>query len=141
MDTFFHFEDISVFDAPQTETEKALKEIEATEKKNIEEVNIIFCSDDYLLEMNKKYLNHDYYTDIITFDNSEGENISGDLFISIDRIRENAGAYGVSFENELQRVIIHGVLHLVGYKDHSPKEKETMRNKENFYLSFISPSN
>ena len=82
-----------------------------------------------------KYRQHDYFTDIITFDYCEGERLSGDLFISIDSVRENAITYGTEFEDELNRVIVHGVLHLIGYDDHTKKDIATMRSKENYYLS------
>ena len=99
-------------------------------------VNYIFCSDEYLLQVNIDHLQHDYYTDIITFDNSEREGtVESDIFVSIDRIADNAEDQGIAFEDELRRVIIHGILHLVGYNDKSQQEKETMRAKENAYLS------
>lgn len=102
----------------------------------ISELNFIFCSDDYLLEVNKEYLNHDTYTDIITFDSSEVENvIAGDIFISIDRIRDNAAKFQVSDKDELHRVIVHGILHLCGYSDKTKTEKMRMTEKENEYLS------
>ena len=82
-----------------------------------------------------KYLQHDYFTDIITFDYCEGDVLSGDLFISIDSVRENAKTYGTEFEDELNRVIVHGVLHLIGYDDHTAREQKEMRSKENYYLS------
>ncbi len=107
------------------------------EKKNEGELNLVFCSDDYLLEINKKHLNHDYYTDIITFDYSIGNKISGDLLISVDRVKENAKNFSVSFSQELNRVVIHGVLHLCGYKDKTEDEKKQMRNLENKYLKSI----
>ena len=99
-------------------------------------LNFIFCSDEHLLTINKKYLNHDYYTDIITFDNSEEKlEIEGDVFISIDRVKENAEENGVPFTDEQKRVLIHGVLHLCGYKDKTIEEKHYMTKKENAYLS------
>jgi len=101
------------------------------------ELNLVFCSDDYLLEINNKHLNHDYYTDIITFDYSEKKKISGDLLISIDRVKENAKIFSVPFIHELNRVVIHGVLHLCGYKDKTEEEKKQMRNLENKYLKTI----
>lgn len=94
-------------------------------------VSYIFCSDEKILEVNKQYLNHDFYTDIITFDYVEKDIINGDIFISTDRVRENAKDFNVAFEEELHRVIIHGILHLLGQQDHSPKEKKQMRKKEN----------
>ena len=103
------------------------------------EITIVFCTDDYLLEMNKTYLNHDFYTDIITFDYSENGVISGDLFISVDRVNDNAGSFSVSVDNELKRVIYHGVLHLCGYKDKTENDEKEMREKENFYINqFVS---
>lgn len=103
------------------------------------EISVVFCSAKYLLELNRKYLNHDYDTDIITFDDTEGEGtdriISGDLTISIDMVRKNADYYGVTFETELKRVIIHGVLHLLGYDDHTENEQKEMRSKEDYYLN------
>ena len=100
------------------------------------ELNFVFCSDDYLLDINKQYLDHDTYTDIVTFDSSEQEEvIAGDIFISIDRIRENAEKFGVSERDELHRVIIHGVLHLCGYYDKKKEDKELMTAKENEYLA------
>lgn len=103
-------------------------------------ITYIFCSDQYLHKINVEYLAHDTYTDIITFDNTEiASEIEGDIFISIERIRENAKKYQTTFEEELHRVMIHGVLHLVGYMDKTQKEKETMRNKENYYLALFKP--
>ena len=102
----------------------------------LKELNYIFCSDAYLLEINKQYLDHDTYTDIVTFDNSEEEGkIVSDIFISIERIRENAVKFNVTETTELHRVIIHGALHLLGYKDKSPADKQKMTQKEDFYLS------
>ncbi|MFZ4262408.1 rRNA maturation RNase YbeY [Sphingobacterium sp. HJSM2_6] len=104
--------------------------------KRIGELNFIFCSDAYLLDINKQYLNHDTFTDIVTFDSSEEEAvISGDIFISVERIQENALKFNVSQEDELHRVIIHGVLHLCGYFDKKKEDKELMTLKENTYLS------
>ena len=101
-----------------------------SENKSLGEISYIFCDDEYLLEINKQYLNHDYYTDIISFDYTENEVVSGDIFISIDRVKENALDYGVSFDNELKRVVIHCVLHFCGYKDKSQDEERMMRLKE-----------
>lgn len=101
------------------------------------DIAVIFCSDAELLAMNRQHLGHDYYTDIITFDYSEAGTVSGDLFISIDTVRHNAGEYGVTFEQELHRVIIHGVLHLCGYPDKTPAEGKRMRTKEDYYLSLF----
>src|ERR1044071_3674818 len=99
------------------------------------DVNVIFCSDDYLLEMNREHLDHDYYTDIITFDYSEEAVVSGDLFISVDRVSDNASGLSVSFLDELNRVCVHGLLHLCGYKDKSEAEELLMRSKEDEMLA------
>ena len=111
-----------------------LDAVARNEGKSIGNINIIFCSDSYLLDINIKYLGHDYYTDIITFDYCEGDVLSGDLFISVDSVRDNAAFYETGFSTELNRVIVHGVLHLAGYDDHSDSEQKTMRSKEDYYL-------
>ena len=116
-----------------------VSELLTKESYNLGEISVVFCSDDYLLNMNKQYLNHDYYTDIITFDYSDNRIVSGDLFISFDRVKENASIYAVPINYELCRVIYHGILHLCGYKDKSEEEKIAMRGKENEYLDlFVS---
>ncbi|MDE5944916.1 MAG: rRNA maturation RNase YbeY [Rikenella sp.] len=107
----------------------------AEEGFSLGEVDVIFCSDRYLLEINRRYLQHDYYTDIITFDYSEAGSLSGDLFISVDTVRNNAEEYGVMFHVELLRVIIHGVMHLAGYKDKTDPDAAKMRERENHYLN------
>lgn len=111
-----------------------LKMVIESEIKKPGDISVIFCSDRYILDVNIKYLQHDYFTDIITFDYCEGNRISGDLFISIDSVKENAVHYGVDFENELDRVMVHGVLHLLGYDDHTPEDISVMREKENYYI-------
>ena len=98
-------------------------------------ISVVFCNDEYLLEINKKYLSHDYYTDVITFDYTEGSVISGDILISIERVKENAKEYEATFEEELHRVIIHGVLHLLGSKDSSVKERAEMSRREDEALA------
>tara|TARA_B100001115_G_scaffold175426_1_gene161463 strand:+ start:670 stop:1089 length:420 start_codon:yes stop_codon:yes gene_type:complete len=108
------------------------------ESKRAGELCFIFCTDEYLLEKNIQFLDHDTYTDIITFDYCEGDIINGDIFVSVERVTENANAYGVNFEDELDRVLIHGILHLAGYQDKSREEVNTMREKEDFYLSLRS---
>ena len=97
-------------------------------------LSFVFCSDDYLLEVNRKFLDHDYYTDIITFDYNESKTVSGDLIISIDRVKENALSHQSSFLFELNRVIIHGVLHLLGFSDKTEAQKTKMRELEDLYL-------
>ncbi len=109
-----------------------------SEGKILKDISIIFCSDEYLLKMNNEYLKHDFYTDIITFDYTEGEEISGDLFISIDRVKDNSKEQKVVFEEELNRVMIHGVLHLCGYKDKTKTQEVEMRAKENIYLNLYT---
>jgi probable rRNA maturation factor len=104
-------------------------------------ISIIFCSDEYLLKINKQYLNHDFFTDVITFDYCENEIISGDIFISIDRISENSEKFQQSFNRELLRVLFHGILHLVGYNDKTREEKKIMKEMENFYLNKLMKDN
>nr|WP_299386157.1 rRNA maturation RNase YbeY [Allomuricauda sp.] len=94
------------------------------------QLDFIFCSDEYLLGINLQYLNHDTFTDIITFDYTQGKQVSGDIFISIERVKDNASEYGVNLDNELLRVMSHGVLHLMGYKDKTQDDSELMRRKE-----------
>lgn len=106
-----------------------------SENFSLGNISIIYCSDSYILDMNEKFLKHDYYTDIITFDYCEGNVLSGDLFISIDSVKDNASSFGATLENELNRVMVHGVLHLMGYDDHTDAEQKIMRSKENEYLA------
>ena len=116
---------------------KWLKEVVAMEEKVFGEITYVFCSDDYLHKINLEYLSHDSFTDIITFDYCDGNIINSDIFISIERVKENAVNFNASFQNELSRVIVHGILHLVGYGDKSQADKEVMRAKEDFYLSLL----
>lgn len=133
---FFFKEDTSYQLKQRAEIRLWLQSIARKEKYTIAELNYIFCSDEYLLQVNKDYLNHDYYTDIITFDNSEKKSsIEGDIFISIDRVRENSSIQKTSLKDELHRVMAHGLLHLTGYKDKTSAEKEIMRKKEDASLS------
>ena len=108
------------------------------EKVRIEQLDFIFCTDEALLEINIKHLNHNTLTDIITFPYNEGEVIQGDIFISVDRVNENASSFKVDKQDELCRVIIHGILHLVGYGDKTPADQAEMRKKEDYYLSLRS---
>jgi rRNA maturation RNase YbeY len=111
-----------------------LNEVAKQEGKKILELSYVFCSDDYLLQINQEYLNHDTLTDIVTFDNSEDpKKIEGDIFISIDRVKENGEKLGTS-ETELERVMVHGLLHLLGYKDKKKEDKAAMTEKEDFYI-------
>lgn len=116
---------------------KLINTISEEEAKVIESLSIVFTTDDYLLELNQKYLSHNYYTDIITFDygSTSSVRLNGELYISIDRARDNAKEFKDSVQNELRRLIIHGLLHLVGYKDKTAEEKSIMTNKENYFLS------
>ena len=116
-------------------TSRWLKLVAESEIRRLGDISIIFCSDNYILDVNMKYFQHDYFTDIITFDYCEGDRLNGDLFISVDSVRENAVHYGTDFAEELNRVIVHGVLHLIGYDDHTKADIAQMRAKENYYLS------
>ena len=115
-----------------------LNEIIIEEKKILGDIVYIFCDDDYLLAKNIKYLNHNTLTDVITFDYSKNKLISGDILISIDRVHENSNIFGVQFLNELQRVMAHGLLHLLGYNDKTEIEEKEIREKEDYYLEKIS---
>lgn len=107
-----------------------LRKVIISEGKKVGEISFVFCDDEYLLEINRKFLNHDTYTDIISFDDTVGNFLHGDIFISTERVADNAQTYGVPMEEELKRVLVHGVLHFCGYKDKSKEEKLVMRNKE-----------
>ena len=114
-----------------------LKEVVLASDKRIGDINYIIVSDEYLLSMNQQYLKHDTYTDIITFDYCEDNVVSGDMFISIDRVRENAQMFNVGEDQEFNRVLVHGLLHLLGQKDKSKGDSEEMRRKEELWLSKI----
>ena len=130
-------EDIQLpgFDRPKVT--RWLKEIAASYHKKLGNIAYIFCSDERILEVNKQYLNHDYYTDIITFDYVRGKIISADIFVSLPRISENAIQHFKSFNLEFHRVLAHGILHLCGYKDKTDSEILVMRKKEDFYLKLL----
>jgi len=132
-------EDIAFgFEGKKRRTSAWLRAIAGREGRRIGDLSVVFCSDPYLLSVNRQYLGHDYYTDIITFDYCEGDVLSGDLLISIDTVRANAAEYGAaSFEEELSRVIAHGLLHLIGYDDHTPEDQAMMRQKENEALALL----
>lgn len=131
----FYFEDIKFVFRQKILTRKWLKLVAESEICRIGDISVIFCSDNYILDINQKYLGHDYFTDIITFDYREGDRLSGDLFISVDSVRENSIEYGTAFNDELNRVIVHGLLHIIGYDDHTDEDIKVMRSKENYYLS------
>lgn len=131
----FFAEDIDFQLDEQENLIRWIGECAAHEGFTIDEITYIFCSDEYLLSVNQQYLQHDDYTDIITFPYSDRDSvISGDIYISVERVRDNARRFHTTFEDELRRVIIHGVLHLVGYIDSSPADKDFMHQKEDYYL-------
>lgn len=134
----FFFEDVEIDNFNQTQIERWITECIANEGFNLGDINYIFCSDNYLLEINKSYLNHDYHTDIITFNYNDNQTVNSDIYISTDRVLDNSKTYKVNFIEELNRVIVHGVLHLVGYNDKSLEEQAIMRSKEDFYLALYS---
>lgn len=134
----FQFEDANFEFSDSKKVENWIIKTIETEKCFTGNVTYIFCSDNYLLDVNRKYLNHDYFTDVITFDYVKNSKISGDIFISIDRITENAKIFNVSRENELLRVMIHGVLHLIGYDDQTDEQEEEIHKKEDFYLNIYN---
>jgi len=134
----FYFEDIQPLRLKKIVLISHIKYLINSELMIVGDLSIIFCSDDYLLNINKQYLDHDYYTDIITFNYVENKTISGDLFISVERITENAANYDTDMEKELLRVIFHGILHLIGYNDKTEEEKKLMREKEEFYLNTVN---
>ena len=119
----------------KSKTTEWIKAVATTYEKRVGEIAYIFCSDEKILEVNRHYLQHDYYTDIITFDYCEGNRLSGDLFISLDTVRTNAEQFGSDYETELHRVIIHGILHLCGINDKGPGEREIMEEAENRALA------
>ncbi|WP_194775140.1 rRNA maturation RNase YbeY [Pararhodonellum marinum] len=142
MPILFFEEDIKYQLPQKLKVKKWLREIAAIHGFWISNLNFIFCSDEYLYELNRDYLDHDTYTDIITFDNSENSKvIEGDVFISIDRVKENARNRNEVFEKELRRVLSHGVLHLCGFKDKTQKDSLKMREKEDFALSVFDSLN
>lgn len=130
-ESIINFHSENDFELEQKGAIKAwIKKVIVSEGKSLGEINYIFCDDDYLYKINLRFLKHDTYTDIISFDNSEEDELHGDIFISTDRVEENAKDYKVSFSKELKRVIIHGILHLCGYKDKTESEATLMRQKE-----------
>ena len=131
----YFFEDIKFEYKNKQFNNRWLKLVAESEICRLGDINIIFCSDPYILNINLQYLSHDYFTDIITFDYSQKPVISGDLFISVDSVRENSAFYGTEFNEELHRVIVHGILHLIGYDDHTDEDTAVMRSKENYYLA------
>lgn len=133
----FHCDDVSFQWGDKKVVRAWLLTLAKEERRTIHSLSIVYCSDERLLEMNRAHLSHDYYTDIITFDLSDTSAIEGEIYISLDRVRENASTFEDSFEKELCRVMAHGLLHLCGYDDHTEADKATMRSKETFYLSLL----
>lgn len=114
-----------------------IKEFVSKHGKKVGELAFVFCSDEKILEVNQNFLQHDYYTDIITFDYCEGEIVSGDIFISVERVAENATSHNIEYNTELIRVLAHGVLHLIGFQDKSPKKKKEMTENEDLCISLF----
>jgi probable rRNA maturation factor len=131
----FFSEDIKFLPDHQEKLRQWISKVIESEGKTPGPVSFIFCSDEFLLKMNIEHLQHDYYTDIITFDYCEGKVVSGDLFISVDRVRDNASEMDIPFEVELHRVMVHGVLHLLGYGDKTETEEKAMRIREDRHLA------
>lgn len=134
----FYTEGIEMPDINKSEIRNWVKNVAELHSKRLGPVSYIFCDDNKILEVNKQFLQHDYYTDIITFDYTEGDKISGDLFISLDTVRTNAEQFGQDYNTELHRVIIHGILHLCGINDKGPGEREIMEAEENKALALIN---
>ena len=132
----FFFENLDEITLPPN-TEIWLEQLILSEQKKPGEINYIFCDDEHLLQVNRNFLQHDYYTDVITFDYVKGKTISADIFVSLPRILENASSLSKAFDSELLRVLAHGILHLCGYKDKTEEEISEMRNKEDYYLSIF----
>lgn len=137
MPVFFHSEIADFSLEKQDQLQQWIQNILSEHNKQAGNLNIIFTSNDYLLEINRKYLNHDYYTDVISFDDSKGNVISGDIFVSIDQVKINSKFHNVGFINELCRVMIHGVLHLVGFDDADAAQQQVMRELEDHALNVL----
>ena len=131
----FFFEDVNIELPDETKLRDWLRAAAAAEGKSLVEISYIFCSDEHLRGINVEFLDHDYYTDIITFDSSDGASLRGEMYISTERVTENAQENNVSFVREICRVMVHGVLHLSGYGDKIPEQEAMMRQKEDFYLA------
>ena len=133
---YFFFDDIQVNLRNRNKIKRMIEQIFLYEKKPLDRLNYVFCSDDIILDINRRYLKHDSYTDIISFDLSENkdEKITGEIYISVDRVRDNASKMKLPFTYELARVIFHGALHLCGHKDKTKKEKQEMTKREDLYL-------
>ena len=137
----FQVQDVELILKQKNKIRSWIVEAIKNEGKKIGDITYIFCSDEYLLGMNQQYLQHDDYTDVITFDYTEKERVSGDIFISVERILDNSTQLNTAIEDELHRVMIHGVMHLCGYKDKKPRERANMTKKENQYLELFQLQN
>lgn len=136
--SFFNEGSAQISAINKTNVRAWVKQVASNHGKRVGEISYIFCDDEKILEVNRQYLQHDYYTDIITFDYTEGDKISGDLFISLDTVRTNAEQFEQPYERELHRVIIHGILHLCGINDKGPGEREVMEQHENEALDLLN---
>ena len=134
----YYAEEIELPQINEEVTSNWIRQVAATYDKKVGDISYIFCSDEKILEVNRQYLQHDYYTDIITFDYTSGHKIGGDLFISLDTVKTNAETFKASYEEELYRTIIHGILHLCGINDKGPGEREIMEQEENRALALLS---
>ena len=130
----FFFQNTKIHISNRKQLKKFILSVFKNENKKLQSLNIIFCTDKAILDINRKYLKHDFYTDIVTFDLSESKAIHAEIYISVERVKENAQNLGFSFKTEIHRVIFHGILHLCGYGDKTKKEKEKMRIKEDYLL-------
>ena len=133
----YHLEGVEKPKICTRRTSKWVKDVAEKHGKIVGEIAYIFCSDEYIIDVNRKFLNHDYYTDVITFDYSEGKKISGDIFISLDTVKTNAEAFNQDYYNELERIIIHGILHLCGFKDNEPKDKDELTYQEDEAIKLL----
>ena len=133
----YHLEGVEKPKICTRRTSKWVKDVAEKHGKIVGEIAYIFCSDEYIIDVNRKFLNHDYYTDVITFDYSEGKKISGDIFISLDTVKTNAEAFNQDYYNELERIIIHGILRLCGFKDKEPNDKEEMTYQEDEAIKLL----
>ena len=133
----YYSENVKVPNIRRRDVSAWIKKVAALHGKKVGNIAYIFCDDEKILEVNRQYLQHDYYTDIITFDDSEGDVISGDIFISLDTVRSNAEKEGVDFTDELHRILVHGVLHLTGQADKTPETKAVMTRKEEHALALL----
>ena len=133
----FHSEGVNTKTPSKRRLKAWIKEFVSNHGKKVGELAFIFCSDEKILEVNQNFLQHDYYTDIISFDYCEGEIVSGDIFISVERVAENATSHNAEYNTELLRVLAHGVLHLIGFQDKSPKKKKEMTENEDLCISLF----